>query len=176
MAVTTRFLPETLTLFCLLIGFTADGEGQTAALHRSTGGRFISWAIGARAAFAEPIAPPADREEALEEIASVIRRQLDAFKRDNYARAYTFASKAFRAQFSQDRFEAMIRARFPEIARSAATRRGRTFLFMDNTRATLEIDVTGVSARSIAVEYRMVLEEGGWKIDGLALLNPFRHF
>lgn len=132
--------------------------------------------VRTRGAVGPATAPLADREKTLEEIASVIRRQLDAFKRDDYARAYTFVSKAFRAQFSQDRFETMIRARFPEIARSAATRWGRTFLFMDNTRATLEIDVTGVSARSIAVEYRMVLEEGGWKIDGLAHLNPFRHF
>ena len=117
-----------------------------------------------------------DGPHPLHEIQSVIRRQLDAFKQDDYAGAYRFTSAAFRKEFSRDRFEAMIRARFPEVARSAATRFGRTFLYMDDTRATLEADITGVNARSAPMEYRMVLEEGEWKIDGLSPLDPFRQF
>ena len=112
----------------------------------------------------------------LREIRSVIGRQLDAFKKDDYTGAYRFASNAFRKQFSRDRFEAMIRARFPEIARSAGMEFGKMFLYMNETRATVEIDVTGANARRISMEYRMVLEEGGWKTDDLTLLDPFRRF
>lgn len=112
----------------------------------------------------------------LQAIQSVIRRQLDAFKKDEYTDAYRFTSKSFRQQFSKERFEAMIRARFPEIARSTSTRFGKTFLYMNDTRATLEIDITGVNARTISVEYQMALEEEGWKIDRLSLLEPSRRF
>lgn len=122
-----------------------------------------------------PVRASADPDPPLlQEIQSVIRRQLDAFKKEDYKEAYRFTSTSFQKQFSKDRFETMIRARFPEMARAASTRIGRAFL--DDARATVELDVTGLNARIIAVEYRMVFEEAGWKIDALTLLDPLRRF
>lgn len=153
MGIRRTFLPGTVILLCLLIGCasvdTAPRAGRTA--------------------------PSADRERALREIESVIREQLDAFKRDDYTAAFTFVSKAFRKEFPRDQFETMIRARFKEMARPAQTTVRRIRFDRDQTRAVLEVDVAGADARLAAVEYRMIFEEGHWKIDGLKTVDPFRN-
>lgn len=144
----------------LLLGCTAGGP----PLHRSSSGT----------SFTDPAAPPADRKETLAQIASVVRQQLDAFKRDDYSGAYTFVSKAFRKEFPRDLFEARIRARFKEVARPAQVLFRRLHFHPGDDRAVLEVDVAGANARLATVEYRMVFEEGSWKIDGLEPLDPFR--
>lgn len=148
-----------MMLLSLLLGCTAGGP----PLHRSSG--------------AAPLTDPADRKEtkeSLEQIASVVRQQLDAFKRDDYSGAYTFVSKAFRKEFPRDLFEARIRARFKEVARPAQVLFRKFHFHPGDNRAVLEVDVAGANARLAAVEYRMVFEEGSWKIDGLEPLDPFR--
>jgi hypothetical protein len=117
----------------------------------------------------------ADAKKARVEVESVIRQQLDAFKRDDYTVAFSFVSRAFRQEFPRDRFETMIRARFKEIARPSQATVRRIRFDQDQTRAVVEIDVAGTNARLAAVEYRMVFEEGRWKIDHLESVDPFRH-
>jgi len=146
------FLSGTLLLLTLLIGCASVGPPPLT----------------------EPKESSADRKKALGEIESVIRRQLDAFKKDDYNTAFTFVSKAFRKEFPRDRFETIIRARFKEVARPTQAIFRRVQFDPDHTRAVLEVDVAGSNARLASVEYRMVLEEGAWKIDGLEPLDPFR--
>jgi hypothetical protein len=152
-------LPGIMMLLSLLLGCTAGGP-----LHGSNGA----------AGLTEPAAPPADRKETLAQIASVVRQQLDAFKRDDYSGAYTFVSKAFRKEFPRDLFEARIRARFKEVARPAQVLFRRLHFRPGDNRAALEVDIAGANARLATIEYRMVFEEGSWKIDGLEPLDPFR--
>lgn len=123
---------------------------------------------------ARPIQQAPDPSAEEEKIVLVIRRQLDAFKRDDYSGAYTFFSKAFRKEFPPDLFEARIRARFKEVARPAQVLFRRFHFHRGDTRAVLEVDIAGANARLATVEYRMVFEEGSWKIDGLEPLDPFR--
>lgn len=144
-----------MMLLSLLLGCTAGGP-----LHGSNG--------------AAALTDPADRKETLAQIASVVRQQLDAFKRDDYSGAYTFVSKAFRKKFPRDLFEARIRARFKEVARPAQVLFRRLHFRPGDNRAALEVDIAGANARLATVEYRMVFEEGSWKIDGLEPLDPFR--
>jgi hypothetical protein len=158
-------LPGMITLLFLLLGCAAGEPGRRAVPHPSTGA----------AAPTRPAAPAADPEKMLEEIKSVIRRQLDAFKNDDYTRAYIFVSKAFRKEFPRDRFETMIRARFKEMARSAQAIFRKAQIDPEDARAVLEVDVAGINARLASIEYRMVFEEGSWKIDRLERLDPFRN-
>lgn len=156
MGIRALILPGIMMLLSLLHGCTASGP----PLHRSSG--------------AASLTEPADRKETLEQIASVVRQQLDAFKRDDYSGAYTFVSKAFRKEFPRDLFEARIRARFKEVARPAQVLFRRLHFRPGDHRAVLEVDIAGANARLATVEYRMVFEEGSWKIDGLEPLEPFR--
>ncbi|MCG3110971.1 MAG: DUF4864 domain-containing protein [Candidatus Manganitrophus sp. SB1] len=156
MGIRTLILPGIMMFLFLLLGCTAGGP----PLHRSSSGTSLT--------------DPADRKETLAQIASVVRQQLDAFKRDDYSGAYTFVSKAFRKEFPRDLFEARIRARFKEVARPAQVLFRRLHFHPGDNRAVLEVDVAGANARLATVEYRMVFEEGSWKIDGLEPLDPFR--
>lgn len=159
------FIPVIITLFFFMVGCASFGQNEPSALRQSIGAAPLS----------QPAVPPTDRAKARERIGSVIRQQLDAFKRNDYTGAYTFVSKAFRKEFPRDRFETMIRARFKEIARPAQVIFRRVQFDIGRTVAVLEADVAGANARLAAVEYRMVFEEGDWRIDGLEPLDPFRH-
>ena len=61
--------------------------------------------------------------------AEPVVKQLEAFRRDDYDTAFTFASTEIQAQFDRQSFEVMVRRGYPEIARStfAARRRTRRF-------------------------------------------------
>jgi hypothetical protein len=161
--ISTTILAGITALFSFIFGCTTGGPGRTAALQQSIG----------TASLTRPAAPAADREKALNEIQSVIWQQLDAFKRNDYTGAFAFVSKAFRKEFPRDKFETMIRARFKEIARPAQIIFRRLYFHPGDTHAVLEVDVAGANARLAAVEYRMVFEEGNWKIDGLKQVDPF---
>ena len=50
--------------------------------------------------------------------AEPVVKQLEAFRRDDYDTAYTFASDEIRSQFDRRSFEAMVRRGYPEIASS----------------------------------------------------------
>src|SRR6185295_11570973 len=47
-----------------------------------------------------------------------VMKQLEAFRRDDFDTAFTFASSTIRAQFDRPSFETMVRRGYPEIARS----------------------------------------------------------
>src|SRR5262249_2881728 len=49
-----------------------------------------------------------------------VMRQLEAFRRDDFDVAYTFASEEIRQRFDREAFERMVRGGYPEIARSTS--------------------------------------------------------
>ena len=69
---------------------------------------------GATRAFAQPL--DADAQAA----GRVVMQQLEAFRRDDFATAYTFASVNVRQMFDRAGFEQMVRGGYPEIAHSAS--------------------------------------------------------
>ncbi len=96
----------------------------------------------------------------------VVMQQLEAFRRDDFATAYTFASVNVRQMFDRAGFEQMVRGGYPEIAHSASatidgSRRG------DAGEIYLFIRVLGDNGRSIEAVYELVSEGGGWRINGV---------
>ena len=116
--------------------------------------------LGAASALAQK--PDPDAEAA----GRIVMQQLEAFRRDDYETAFTFASEEIHQLFDRPRFEAMVRGGYPEIARSASalitgSERG------DGGRLYLLVRVRGANGQAIEAVYEMVLEKGAWRINGV---------
>jgi hypothetical protein len=96
----------------------------------------------------------------------VVMQQLEAFRHDDFATAYSFASVNVRQMFDRAGFEQMVRGGYPEIAHSASatitgSRHG------DTGEIYLFIRVLGDNGQAIEAVYELVPEGGGWRINGV---------
>jgi hypothetical protein len=108
-----------------------------------------------------------------EKIRSVIQEQLDAFNRDDYDAAYRFASRRIQFKFSRAEFELMVKGGYPQIAKSRRAVVG-AISFSDEDRAAASVRITGKDRVTITANYRMVQEDGKWKIDGVERVEERR--
>jgi hypothetical protein len=103
-------------------------------------------------------------------VEGVIRSQIEAFQRDDFATAFTFASPVIQGMFGNpDNFGAMVRQGYPMVHRPAEVtfdaleeRGGRTY-----QRVILR-DAQGAYH---AAEYEMIQNQSGWKINGVRVLK-----
>jgi hypothetical protein len=93
-------------------------------------------------------------------------KQLEAFRRDDYDTAYTFASDESRSQFDRRSFEAMVRRGYPEIASSTFALVTRTELGPEGL-AYVTIKIRGSNGQAVEGLYELVWQNG-WKINGVA--------
>ena len=96
----------------------------------------------------------------------IVLQQLDAFRRDDFDTAFTFASATIHDLFDRARFEQMVRGGYPEIARSLSavidgSKRG------DAGELFLFLTIHGVNGRAVQAVYEMVNENGRWRINGV---------
>ena len=111
-------------------------------------------------------APAAQRDPDVDEATRVVMQQLEAFRRDDFQAAFTFASRTIHDLFDASRFEAMVRGGYPEIARSVranidGSKRG------DAGELYLFLHVQGENGRAVEAVYEMVKEGGAWRINGV---------
>jgi uncharacterized protein DUF4864 len=130
---------------------------------RGLGRHLLAAALLARAASALAQAPPdADVEAA----GRIVVQQLEAFRRDDFDTAFSFASAEIHELFDRARFETMVRGGYPEIARSA-------FASIDGSqrgpggRLYLLVRVRGANGQGVEAVYEMVLEGDQWRINGV---------
>jgi hypothetical protein len=108
----------------------------------------------------------AQRDPDVDEAGRVVMQQLEAFRRDDFATAYTFASRTIHDMFDAPRFEAMVRGGYPEIARSVranidGSKRG------DAGELYLFVHVEGDNGRAIEAVYELIREGAAWRINGV---------
>lgn len=108
----------------------------------------------------------AQRDADVNEAERVVMQQLEAFRRDDFQTAFTFASRTIHDMFDAPRFEAMVRGGYPEIARSArahidGSKRG------DSGELYLFLHVEGENGRAVEAVYELVKEGGAWRINGV---------
>lgn len=110
----------------------------------------------------------ASAPEMKEILHSVIRQQLEAFRRNDYAAAYEFAAEGIRKQFPVDAFERMVRTGYPLIAQSTDVRFGLTLDNGDRAVVTVRV-IAGEKSTS----YHYLLERSGseWRIAGVQKLD-----
>jgi hypothetical protein len=97
--------------------------------------------------------------------AEPVVKQLEAFRRDDYDTAYTFASSEIRTQFDRRSFETMVRRGYPEIASSTFSLVTRTELSAEGV-AYVTIKIRGTNGQAIEGLYELVWQDG-WKINGV---------
>jgi len=114
---------------------------------------------------ADPVPGAADQRA----IRQVIERQIDAFRRDDGAGAFAFASPAIQAQFgSADVFMAMVRTGYAAVYRPRDVR----FLELGTVEGRLvqRVGVVGPDGRPAVAHYVMQRQpDGSWRIDGCVL-------
>ena len=98
--------------------------------------------------------------------AEPVVKQLEAFRRDDFDTAYTFASAEIRSQFDRRSFEVMVRRGYPEIASSTFALVTRTELSPEGV-AYVTIKIRGSNGQAIEGLYELVWQDG-WKINGVA--------
>ncbi len=128
-------------------------------MRRSTAGLLLMLA-----GLASPVRAqaPADGDAAV----AVVMRQLDAFRRDDFDTAYTFASSTIHEMFNRARFETMVRGGYPEIARSAHAAMVRREI-APNGNIYLRVDIRGTNGKMVDAVYELVWENGAWKINSV---------
>jgi hypothetical protein len=98
--------------------------------------------------------------------AEPVVRQLEAFRRDDFDTAYTFASEDIQLQFDRLRFEIMVRSGYPEIARSTGATVTGTDVRPEGV-AYVSVMIQGANGQTIEALYELVWQNG-WKINGVA--------
>lgn len=111
-----------------------------------------------------PAAAQAQKSDA-KAAAELVVKQLEAFRRDDFDTAFTFASAEIRTQFDRQSFEVMVRRGYPEIARSTFAAVAKTELAPDGS-AHVTVKVQGANGRSVEALYELVWQDG-WRIDGV---------
>ena len=97
--------------------------------------------------------------------AEPVVKQLEAFRRDDYDTAFTFASAEIQTQFDRQSFEVMVRRGYPEIARSSFAAVVKTEL-APHGAAYVTVKIRGANGQSIEALYELVWQDG-WRINGV---------
>jgi hypothetical protein len=113
-----------------------------------------------------PVAATPQSDADVKDAGSIVLQQLEAFRRDDFETAFGFASAEIHQLFDRARFEHMVRAGYPEIARSASAVIDGVER-ADGRRLYLFVRVRGTNGRVVEAVYEMVLENGRWRINGV---------
>jgi hypothetical protein len=119
----------------------------------------LAAALAAGSAAAQPAAD-------LRAATQAVMRQLEAFRRDDFDTAYTFASAMIRGLFDRRAFEGMVRNGYPEIARSASVLVSGSGT-LPNGGVLLHLRIRGANGNCVEASYELVREDGGFKINGV---------
>lgn len=101
---------------------------------------------------------------------SVIQNQLDAFKQDDFATAFTYASPDIKGLFgTSDRFGQMVRSGYPMVWRPAQVR----YLALRAEAGQLwqRVMITDQAGALHFVDYQMIEAAEGWQINGVQLVR-----
>lgn len=113
------------------------------------------------------LAAPATAQDA--DIEATIRSQFEAFRADDFATAFTFASPTIKGLFgTPENFGAMVRQGYPMVYRPGTVR-----MLERREVAGAQVQrvlVTDQSGRTHVLDYQMIETPDGWQINGVQLL------
>lgn len=120
------------------------------------------------AAFVAVTALGAQAQDA--EIRGTISQQFEAFKADNFAKAFTFASPALQSFFmTSENFGRMVMGGYPMVWRPADV----AYLELREEDGTYwqKVEIKDAQGRLHYLEYRMQRTQAGWRINGVQILD-----
>ncbi len=103
------------------------------------------------------------------EIEATISNQITAFKADDFAQAFTFASPTIQQLFqTPENFGRMVSQGYPMVWRPADVR----YLELREISGELwqKVMITDADGAVHVLDYRMQKSESGWKINGVQIL------
>jgi Tfp pilus assembly protein PilP len=107
-----------------------------------------------------------------EAIQQVIRKQLDAFQRDDEAEAFSYAAPAIQARFKTPaEFMRMVRSEYEAVYRPRSTRFLEAFLLNGQVMQPLEVEAPDTSI-IVAFYFMERQADGTWRISGCLLGTP----
>lgn len=120
-------------------------------------------------AMALPVAPAQaqDRDPAIQ---GVIQSQIEAFLKDDFATAFTFASPAIKGIFgTAERFGMMVRQGYPMVWRPADVQ----FLELRERagQPVQRVMITDASGTVFLLDYEMIAAGEGWQINGVQVVR-----
>lgn len=102
-------------------------------------------------------------------IRETIQRQIEAFRADDFARAFTFASPTIKRLFgSPENFGAMVMQGYPMVHRPAQVEMGELREVAGNLWQRVRI--VDEQGRAWALDYMMVETPEGWQINAVQIL------
>lgn len=105
------------------------------------------------------------------DISQVVEGQLAAFRANDFAKAYSFASTEIQSLYSAGDFESMVRKSYPAIARSSSAECNSTFDSGDE--ALMDVHVRGAQGTASGnFRYRFHKEGDRWRISGVLEIKP----
>ena len=108
-------------------------------------------------------------QEGAASVEGTILGQFDAFKADDFATAFTFASPTIKSIFgTPENFGAMVRQGYPMVHRPASV---RMLEQRDVSGAVVQrVMVTDQTGATHMLDYQMLRTPEGWQINGVQLL------
>jgi ABC-type transporter MlaC component len=95
-----------------------------------------------------------------------VLQQLDAFRKNDYDLAYSFASTEIHSLFDRQDFERMVKTGYPEIADSMRARIVEQHVAPSGHVFVL-LKIRGANGQQVEALYEMVWESGAWKINSV---------
>lgn len=105
-----------------------------------------------------------------DDIQATIGSQIEAFRADDFAQAFTYASPNIRRMFrTPENFGAMVRGGYPMVWRPSEVR----FLELREIAGALwqKVMVTDSKGRAHILDYQMIEIDDGWKINAVQLVK-----
>ena len=100
------------------------------------------------------------------EMTRTVLDQLAAFRRDDWATAYAYASSTIQARFALEAFRQMVTSGYAPIARSASATVSHVEV-VDSGHGFVEVRVEGANGETVDALYELVDEQGSWRINGV---------
>ncbi|MDJ0993095.1 MAG: DUF4864 domain-containing protein [Dinoroseobacter sp.] len=104
------------------------------------------------------------------DIQATIGAQIEAFKADDFAEAFTYASPMIQSMFgSSERFGVMVRNGYPMVWRPAEVQ----YLSLEERGGSLyqKVLVRDLQGGRHVLEYQMIKNMAGWRINGVRLVR-----
>ena len=106
-----------------------------------------------------------------EDVQATISSQLEAFLKDDFDTAFTFASPSIRSMFrSPQNFGQMVQRGYPMVWRP------QKFNFLEHRKdpagRAQDIQIIDQSGTAHYLRYFLIETNNGWKISGVQFLNP----
>ena len=102
-------------------------------------------------------------------ITATVKDQLEAIRKGDYERAYSYAAPGLRRGGDLKRFEAMIRGDYPVVAENQGFVLGD--IMHDDDSAAVNVVISNAVGRVVVYQYRLGLEKDGWRVQGVAPLR-----